>query len=214
MRRNGVAAVVALVLVGVAGSGATQAQYLKKTVNCAQRPYRNTIRGTLSANLEITVYPRVCVVTGRVKGNVTVRSTDRRCAKATRYVALAVKGGRIDGDVRAAGRQCVMVWLFDRGLVKGGIIYRAAGNLGFLGDYRGARVRGNVLLRSGLLWATGASTTNSIDGNLTCAGGHPAGLARLATKTNWDGAGRDEKDETVDVDGSIGGSYVGCNGSR
>jgi hypothetical protein len=214
MRRNGVAAVVALVLVGVAGSGATQAQYLKKTVNCAQRPYRNTIRGTLSANLEITVYPRVCVVTGRLKGNVTVRSTDRRCAKATRYVALAVKGGRIDGDVRAAGRQCVMVWLFDRGLVKGGIIYRAAGNLGFLGDYRGARVRGNVLLRSGLLWATGASTTNSIDGNLTCAGGHPAGLARLATKTNWDGAGRDEKDETVDVDGSIGGSYVGCNGSR
>jgi hypothetical protein len=214
MRRNGVAAVVALVLVGVAGSGATQAQYLKKTVNCAQRPYRNTIRGTLSANLEITVYPRVCVVTGRLKGNVTVRSTERRCAKATRYVALAVKGGRIDGDVRAAGRQCVMVWLFDRGLVKGGIIYRAAGNLGFLGDYRGARVRGNVLLRSGLLWATGASTTNSIDGNLTCAGGHPAGLARLATKTNWDGAGRDEKDETVDVDGSIGGSYVGCNGSR
>jgi hypothetical protein len=214
MRRNGVATVVALVLVGVVGSGATQAQYLKKTVNCAQRPYRNTIRGTLSANLEITVYPRVCVVTGRVKGNVTVRSTDRRCASASRYVALAVKGGRIDGYVRAAGRHCVMVWLFDRGLVKGGIIYRAAGNLGFLGDYRGARVRGNVLLKSGLLWATGASTTNSIDGNLTCDGGHPAGLARLATQTNWDGAGRDEKDETVDVDGSIGGSYVGCNGSR
>lgn len=214
MRRNSVAAVVALVLVGVVGSGATPAQYQRKTVNCAQRPYRNTIRGTLSANLEITVYPRVCVVTGRVKGNVTVRSTDRRCAKASRYVALALKGGRIDGYVRAAGRPCVMVWLFDRGLVKGGIIYRAAGNLGFLGDYRGARVRGNVLLKSGLLWATGASTTNSIDGNLTCEGGHPAGLAWLATQTNWDGAGRDEKDETVDVDGSIGGSYVGCNGSR
>jgi hypothetical protein len=213
MRRNGVAAVVALVLVGVVGSGATQAQYLKKTVNCAQRPYRNTIRGTLSANLEITD-PQVCVVTGRVKGNVTVRSTERRCAKASRYVALAVKGGRIDGYVRAAGRHCVMVWLFDRGLVKGGIIYGAGGNLGFLGDYRGARVRGNVVLKSGLLWATGASTTNSIDGNLTCDGGHPAGLARLATQTNWDGAGRDEKDETVDVDGSIGGSYVGCNGSR
>jgi hypothetical protein len=214
MRRNGVAAVLALVLVSVVGSGAPQAQYLKKTVNCAQRPYRNTIRGTLSANLEITVYPRVCVVTGRVKGNVTVRSTDRRCAKASRYVALAVNGGRIDGSVQAAGRHCVMVWLFDRGLVKGGIIYRAAGNLGFLGDYRGTRIRGNVLLESGLLWATGASTTNSIDGNLACDGGHPAGLARLATQTNWDGAGRDEKDETVDVDGRIGGSYVGCNGSR
>jgi hypothetical protein len=214
MRRNGIAAVVALALVGVIASSAIHAQYMKKTVNCAQRPYHNTIHGTLSANLEITVYPRVCVVTGRVKGNVTVRSTDRRCAKASRYVALALKGGRIDGSVRAAGKQCVMVWLFDRGLVKGGIVYRARGNLGFLGDRRGARVRSNVLLKSGLLWATGASTTNRIDGNLTCDGGHPAGLARLATRTNWDGAGRDEKDESVDVDGSIGGSYVGCNGSR
>jgi hypothetical protein len=50
MGRNVVAAVVALALVGVVGSGATHARYLKKTVNCAQRPYRNTIRGTLSAN--------------------------------------------------------------------------------------------------------------------------------------------------------------------
>jgi hypothetical protein len=214
MRRNGVAAVVALALVGVVGSGATHAQYAKKTVNCAQRPYRDRIRGTLSANLEITVYPRVCVVTGRVKGNVTVRSSDRRCAKASRYVALALKGGRVDGWVRAAGRRCVMVWLFDRGLVRGGIIYRAAGNLGFLGDYRGARVRGNVLLKSGLLWATGTSTTNHIDGSLTCDGGRPAGLARLATQTNWDGAGRDEKDESVDVDGSIGGRYAGCDEGR
>jgi hypothetical protein len=213
MGRNVVAAVVALALVGVVGSGATHARYLKKTVNCAQRPYRNTIRGTLSANLEITVYPRVCFVTGRVKGNVTVRSTDRRCAKASRYVALAVKGARIDGYIRAAGRECVMVWLYDRGLVRGGIIYSAAGNLGFLGDHRGARVRGNVVLKKGLLWATGASRTNRIDGNLICDGGRPAGLARLATRTNWDGAGRDGKDETVDVDGSTGGGYTGCNGS-
>ncbi len=213
MRTNGIAAVVALALMGVIASSATHAQHMKKTVNCAQRPYRNTIRGTLSANLEITVYPRVCVVTGRVRGNVTVRSRDRRCAKVSRYVALALKGGRIDGSVRAAGKQCVMVWLFDRGLVKGGIVYRAAGNLGFLGDHRGTRVRGNVLLKSGLLWATGASTINRIDGNLACDGGQPAGVARLATQTNWDGAGRDEKDESVDVDGSIGGRYVRCNGS-
>jgi hypothetical protein len=214
MRRNGVAAVVALALVGGVGSGATHAQYLKKTVNCAQRPYRNTIHGTLSADLEVTVYPRICVVTGRVKGNVTVRSTDRRCGKASRYVALSLKGGRIDGRIRAVGKPCVMVWLFDRGLVKGGIVYRAAGNLGFLGDHRGASVRGSVLLKGGLLWATGASTTNHIGGNLVCDGGHPAGLAQLATQTNWDGAGRDENDESVDVDGSIGGRYVGCNGSR
>jgi hypothetical protein len=214
MHRNGLAAVVALALVGVIASGSTHAQSVKKTINCAQRPYHNTIRGTLSANLEITAYPGVCVVTGRVRGNVMVRSTDRRCAKVSRYVALALKGGTIDGSVRAAGKQCVMVWLFDRGLVKGGIVYRAAGNLGFLGDERGAQVRGNVLLKGGLLWATGASTTNHIGGNLTCDGGHPAGLARLATETNWDGAGRDEKDESVDVDGSIDGTYVGCNGSR
>ena len=213
MRNNGIAAVAALALVGAVASGATQAQYTKKTVNCAQRPYRNAIHGTLSANLEISVYPRVCVVTGRVKGNVTVRSTDRRCGKASRYVALSLKGGRIDGRVNAAGKECVMVWLFDGGRVKGGIVYRAAGNLGLLGDHRGARVRGNVLLKKGLLWATGASTTNRIDGNLTCDGGRAAGLARLATRTNWDGAGRDEKDETIDVDGSTGGSYIGCNGS-
>jgi hypothetical protein len=213
MRSSGFAAFAAFALVSLGASGATQAQYSKKTVNCAQRPYRNAIHGTLSANLVISVYPRVCVVTGRVKGNVTVQSTDRRCEKASRYVALSLKGGRIDGRIEAAGRSCVMVWLFDRGVVRGGIVYRAAGNLGFLGDHGGARVRGNVLLKNGLLWATGASTTNRIDGNLTCDGGRPAGLARLATQTNWDGAGRDEKDETVDVDGSTGGSYTGCNGS-
>ncbi len=210
MRSSGFAACVAFALVSLVASGATQAQH---SVNCAQRPYRNAIHGTLSAHLEISIYSRVCVVTGRVKGNVTVRSTDRRCGKGSHYVALSLKGGRIDGSVRAAGRQCVMVWLFDRGLVKGGIVYRARGNLGFLGDHRGARVRGNVLLKSGLLWATGASTTNHIGGNLTCDGGRPAGLARLATRTNWDGAGRDEKDETVDVDGTTAGSYIGCNGS-
>jgi hypothetical protein len=214
MRNNGIAAVAALALVGAVASGAIQAQYTKRTVNCAQRPYRNAIHGTLFANLEISVYPRVCVVTGRVKGNVTVRNTDRRCGKGSHYVALSLKGGRIDGSVRAVGKQCVMVWLFDRGLVKGGIVYRAAGNLGFLGDEGGAQVRGDVLLKGGLLWATGASTTNHIGGNLSCDGGHPAGPARLATETNWDGAGRDEKDESVDVDGSIDGTFVGCNGSR
>jgi kynurenine formamidase len=82
-------------------------------------------------------------------------------------------------------KQCVMVWLFDGGAVKGGIRYQAVGNRGgFLGDHRSARVD------------------------------RPAGLARLATRTNWDGAGRDEGDETVDLEGSTGGSYVGCDGSR
>ena len=58
MRRNAFAALAALALAGVAASGATDAQYMKKTVNCAQRSYRNTIRATLSANLVISVYPQ------------------------------------------------------------------------------------------------------------------------------------------------------------
>lgn len=182
----------------------------KKTVNCAERPYRNTISGTLTASLEISAYPGVCVVKGRVTGNVTVRSTDRRCATASEYVALSLEGGRIDGNVHAAGKRCVMVWLFDGGVVDGGIVYAAAGNLGFLGDRGGARVDGDVLLENGYLWATGASTTNRIDGKLACDGGRPAGPAWLATPTNWDGAGSDEKDTSVDTDGSTGAGYLGC----
>jgi hypothetical protein len=221
MRRHSLAALGALVLVVLVASGATHAQHVraleriagKATVNCAEPPYHNAVRGTLKANLEIRVYPGVCVVTGRVKGNVTVRNTDRPCATGSRYVALSLKGGKIDGHVEAAGKQCVMVWLFDRAVVKGEIVYEAAGNLGFLGDRTGARIRGNVLLKKGQLWATGTSTTNRINGNLACDGGRPAGSARLATRTNWDGAGRDEKDEAVDVDGSTGGRYLGCHRS-
>jgi hypothetical protein len=219
MRRHGLAAVGALVLLALVESGAPHAEHVRaperiartKTVNCAEPPYRNAVRGTLKANLEISVYPGVCVVTGRVKGSVTVRNADGRCTTGSRYVALSLKGGSIDGQVEAAGKKCVMVWLFDGAIVKGKIVYEAAGNLGFLGDRTGARIRGNVLLEKGLLWATGTSTTNRIDGNLACDGGRPAGIARLATRTNWDGAGRDENDETVDVDGSTGGRYIGCH---
>jgi hypothetical protein len=182
----------------------------KDTVNCAQSPYRKAIRGTVNANLEITVYGTVCVVTGRVRGNVIVRSTERRCATGARFVALSLEGGTIDGRVEAAGKRCVMVWLYDRAVVRGDIVYKAGGNLGFLGNRRGARVRGDVLLTKGHLWATGSSTTNRVDGDLACKGGHPAGLALLATRTNWDGAGRDENDQSVDVDGTTGGRYLGC----
>lgn len=214
-------AVGAFVLAAVVGSAATQARDTptaeiapgKKTVNCSKPPYRNEIRGTVRANLEISTYPGVCIVKGRVRGNVTVRSVGRECTATSDYVGLSLKGGRIDGRVRAAGNECVMVWLFDRALVQGSIIYTAAGNLGFLGDRRGARVRGNVLLKKGLLWAIGGSARNRIDGNLVCDGGRPVEPG-LATRTNWDGVGRDEKDETVDVDGSIGGRYLGCHRSR
>jgi hypothetical protein len=222
MRGHGLAAVAALALTAVVASGATQAQYTqraeraagRKTVNCSKPPYSNRIHGTLKANLEINVYPGVCVVTGRVEGNVMVRSADRRCATPVDFVALSLKGGRIDGRVDATGKKCVMVWLFDGAVVGKTIVYGASGNLGFLGDRRGARVRGDVLLTNGLLWAIGAATTNRIDGDLACRGGRPVGSARLASRTNWDGVGRDEKDETVDVDGSVGRGYLGCQRSR
>jgi hypothetical protein len=92
-----------------------------------------------------------------VRGNVTVRSAERRCSTGAQFVALSVslEGGTIDGRIQATGKRCVMVWLYDRALVKDDIVYDAAGNLGFLGDRRGARVRGDVLLTNGHLWATG-----------------------------------------------------------
>jgi hypothetical protein len=220
--RHRLAAVAALALITLVASCTTREQSArpseataaKKTINCAERPYRNAIRDALSVNLEISAYAGVCVVKGTVRGNVTVRNTDSRCATASQYVALSLEGGTISGDVYASGRRCVMVWLLDGAVVDGDIVYRAAGNLGFLGDHEGARIGGDVFLQNGQLWATGAATTNRVEGKLTCTGGHVAGLASLATQTNWDGAGRDEKDSTVDVDGRTGAGYVPCRGTR
>lgn len=222
MRTHTLAALGLLALVALHASRATQAEYAltgeraagQKTVNCSKPPYRNAIRGTLHANLVISAYSTMCVVRGKVKGDVTVRSADRRCATGSRFVALSLERGRIDGQVVTAGKRCVMAWLYDGAVVNGDIVYRAAGNLGFLGDRNGAKVRGNVLVKSGHLWATGRSRTNRVEGNLVCNGGAPAGLSRLATRTNWDGAGRDENDKRVDVDGTIGGGYVGCQRAR
>ena len=221
MRAQGAATVLAVALIGFVVVGTKQAQHPRtsraeagaKTVDCSKPPYRNRVRGTLTGNLEISVYPSICVVTGRVTGDVRVRNQGRSCTRGSDYVALSLTGGRIDGIVDAAGRRCVMVWLYDGAVVNGSIVYRASGNLGFLGDRRGARVRGSVLLGSGRIWATGASATNRIDGSLSCKGGRPAGSLRRATRSNWDGLGSDEKDESVDVDGSIGGKYVGCRES-
>jgi len=67
------------------------------------------------------------------------------------------------------------MWLSDAASVGGDVVYGAEGNLGFLGNGPGATVWGDVLLRSGLLWATGASTTNRIEGSLVCRGGLPVG---------------------------------------
>lgn len=210
-----------VVLATLVASHTTDAAYVltakravQKSVNCSTPPYRNAVRGTLDANLSITVYSTICVVKGRVKGNVTVRSIDRRCGAGSRFVALSLEGGTIDGRVVTVGKRCVMAWLYDGALVKGDVVYKAAGNLGFLGDRSGAKVRGDVLVQGGHLWATGRSRTNRIAGNLVCGRGAPAGLSRLATRTNWDGAGRDETDQSVDVDGTIGGRYAGCEKAR
>jgi hypothetical protein len=177
------------------------------TVNCAQPPYGNVISGTLRSDLEISLYGTECVVTGTVKGDVTVLNKDPRCRTRPPFVALDLRGGTIEGNVIALGAACVMAWLSDGAEVEGTIAYAAEGNLGFLGDGVGATVDRNVLLASGRLWATGASTTNRVDGNVLCLGGAPAGFAELATATNWDGAGVDPADPTIDFDGTIGGAF-------
>jgi WD40-like Beta Propeller Repeat len=179
----------------------------RRAVNCASPPHNNLISGTLEGDLEISLYGTVCVVTGTVRGDVTVRNADPRCQTRPPFVALDLQGGTIEGDVTAAGEACVMVWLGDRALVTRDIAYEAEGNLGFLGNGDGAVVRGNVYLGGGFLWATGTSTTNRIDGKLSCRGGHPVGSADLATATNWDGAGLDPADRTIDIDGTIGGRF-------
>jgi WD40-like Beta Propeller Repeat len=179
----------------------------RRAANCASPRYDNHISGTLAGDLEISLYGTVCVVTGTVQGDVVVRNADPRCRTRPPFVALDLQGGTIKGDVSARGGACVMVWLGDRGVVKGDIAYKADGNLGFLGNVAGAVVRGSVFLGSGLLWATGTSTTNRIDGTLACRGGRPVGSADLAIATNWDGAGLEPADRTVDIDGTIGGRY-------
>jgi hypothetical protein len=186
---------------------ATRERVHPGVVNCADPPYDNVISGTLDGNLEISLYGSVCVVTGTVLGDVSVRSTDPRCQTRPPFVALDLQAGTIKGDITATGDACVMVWLGDGGIVGGDIRYKAEGNLGFLGDATGSVVRGDVALKSGFLWATGISTTNRVDGNLTCRGGRPVGSADLATATNWDGAGLEPGDRTADVDGTIGGRY-------
>jgi hypothetical protein len=146
-------------------------------------------------------------VTGTVKGDVTVVNDDPRCRTRPPFVALDLRGGTVEGNVFAFGEACVMAWLGDGAQVEGTIAYAADGNLGFLGESSGATARGNVLLGGGRLWATGASSTNRVEGNLLCLGGEPAGFAALATATNWDGAGVDPGDPTVDMDGTIGGRF-------
>jgi hypothetical protein len=174
-----------------------------RTVNCADPPYNNLVSGTLRANLEISVHGSICLVTGTVTGNVTVRNNDPQCDSRPPFVALELGGGTIEGNVKAVGRRCVMVWLVDDATVNGNVIYKAEGNLGFLGDSAGATVDGTVLLKNGLLWATGASSSNRVDGNIVCNGGEPLGGQGSGSDVDWDGTDGDH-------DGTIGGRYRSC----
>jgi hypothetical protein len=204
-QRKAIAAAAALMVLGVAGAfGQTSAgAAAARAVNCADPPYNNLVSGSLGSNLEISVHGSVCVVTGTVKGNVTVRNDDPACDSRPPFVALDVEGGTIEGNVKAVGSSCVMVWLVDDATVNGNVIYQAEGNLGFLGDRAGATVHGNVLLRNGLLWSTGASFSNRVDGNLVCNSGEPLGGPGSSSDFNWDGA-------DGDLDGTIGGKYLSC----
>jgi len=145
----------------------------------------------------------VCEIRGTVHGSVIVRDDGRACDEIEAMTAADVLGGTVEGDIVALGGACVMVFLEDGARVAGDVVYRAGGNLGFLGDAEGAWVGGSLLLEGGRLWAHGASTTNRIDGDLVCDGGTPRQGLGSGSETDWDGW-------HDDVDGELGGSYTAC----
>lgn len=198
-------AVIGGVAVAVAAIGTTAWLVARPeraaAVDCSASPYRNTIRGAVRGDVEITAPDSICSIRGTVTGDVTVRNES--CETQEPVTALSLDGGSVKGDVRAVGNLCAMVWLYDGASVGGDIVYEAAGNLGFLGDGAGAAVHGDVLLRGGLLWATGASTTNRIEGELVCDGGEPKEGVGSGSEVNWDGF-------EDDVDGSVGGAHRSC----
>lgn len=149
-------------------------------------------------DVDVTAHGTVCVIEGTVTGDVTVRDFADACTKRKVLTAINVVGGTVEGDIHAEGRRCVMVWLRDGAHVQGNILYEAKGNLGFLGEDVGASVEGDVVSRGGQLWATGASKTNRIGGDLICDGALPAGGS--GSQTDWDGFDEDR-------DGAVGGVY-------
>lgn len=194
-----------------------------RPVDCAD--FGNRIDFTLKANLEITEHGTKCVITGTVDGNVTVADESATCdeppagvgQQAAELTAANLIGGTVLGNIKSSGRRCAMVWLRDGSTVDGNVIHGAGGNLGFLDtpeatEHPGATVTGNVILRGGRLWATGSSITNRVDGNIVCNGGAPRGpdgadpvkgQLGSGSSTDWDGF-------QGDVDGTIGGKYIGC----
>jgi len=172
-------------------------------VDCSAAPYGNRITGTVEGDVEVSEHGTVCEIRGTVLGSVIVRDDGAPCDRDDAITAADVLGGSVQGDMVAIGGACVMVFLEDGARVGGNVVYRADGNLGFLGDEEGAWVEGSLLLEGGRLWAHGASTTNRIDGDLMCDGGRPRQGLGSGSETNWDGW-------HDDVDGELGGSYTAC----
>jgi hypothetical protein len=67
--------------------------------------------------------------------------------------AANIIGGTVKGNIESSGGYCAMIWLRHGAEVKGKVVHRSAGNVGFLdvvGDtHPGSKVRGDVKLRSG-----------------------------------------------------------------
>lgn len=171
-------------------------------VDCAAPPYRSTIRGAVNGDVELSTFGVTCTIKGIVTGDVIVRDPSDPCATGETITAVDIAGGTIRGNVLASGRECVMVFLEDGARVDGDVVYRARGNLGFLGDHVGAVVGGDVRLMGGHLWAHGESATNRIEGDLVCQGGQPKEGPGSGSASNWDGF-------QGDVDGTVGGTF-GC----
>ena len=99
-----------------------------------------------------------------------------------------------------------IIWLRDGARVDGNVSHGCLGNIGFLGNNAGAMVEDNVLVKAGQLWASGASTSNRVDGNIICLGGGPAFVGDgVGSAANWNGGSTGGI-----LDGTIGGHYK-CN---
>lgn len=188
---------------GTAARAPTSRPGVSGAVDCSAAPYGNRIIGTVEGDVAVTEHGTVCEIRGTVHGSVTVRDEGASCDEGDEITAVDLLGGTVEGDIAALGGTCVMVFLEDAARVGGDVVYRADGNLGFLGEAEGARIEGSLLLKGGRLWAHGSSTTNRIDGDLVCGGGVPRQGLGSGSETNWDGW-------HDDVDGKLGGSYTAC----
>jgi hypothetical protein len=187
----------------VASRGSAPEGKLAEPVDCGAAPYLNRITGIVPRDVEVTAHGTVCKIRGTVQGTLTVRDEGDPCDEKGAITAVDVVGGIVEGDIVALGSACVMVFLEDGARVEGDVIYRATGNLGFLGEAEGAWVGGNVFMEGGRLWAHGASITNRVDGDLVCDGGRPKQGLGSGSEENWDGFQQD-------VDGTLGGTYRSC----